>query len=172
MSGAMARGLFRLDQRVVAAPDLAAARQHDALVDIVCVACAHIQEPIRLLHVQRGMPVHGPAQHARSLDLPADVPARRGRAGTRRRPAAMLSYSSSAWLVPIPGADPLASRPARHARSLDLPADGKFRISREPSRALSINKNPAAGGAGAGLSTGGSPRLGTSWTPNRASMPR
>jgi hypothetical protein len=45
-------------QRVVAAPDLAAARQHDALVDIVCVACAHIQEPIRLLHVQRGMPVY------------------------------------------------------------------------------------------------------------------
>ena len=33
-------------------------------------------------------------------------------------------------------------------------------------------KNPAAGGASAGLSTGGSPRRAKSWTPNRASRPR
>jgi hypothetical protein len=42
--------------RMRSTPDLPAARQHDALVDILCAACAHIQEPIRLLHVQRGMP--------------------------------------------------------------------------------------------------------------------
>ena len=63
ISSAMARGLFRLVQRVVAAPDLAAARQHDALVDIVCVACAQ--------SMSRSACFTSSA-HARSLELPAD----------------------------------------------------------------------------------------------------
>jgi hypothetical protein len=56
---------------------------------------------------------------------------------------------------------------AMHGRgAIDL----RCRSRRRPRR--SGKKNPAAGGAGAGLSTGGSPRRARSWTSNRASRPR
>ena len=66
----------------------------------------------------------------------------------------------------FPGADPNVIADDTKA------AVASYRREGIPVSRLIINKNPAAGGAGAGLSTGGSPRLGTSWTPNRASMPR